>query len=285
MIVNTQTQLCALIGDPVSHSLSPAIHNAAFEALGLNYIYLAFRVINCQGAIEGIRAFEQLKGFSVTIPHKINVCKYLDWIDDVAVKIGSVNTIIKDQDCLKGYNTDGTGAIKAFREAGVNVGDKNILMLGSGGVARSIAFSLLTEEVPPSALTILGIDEAQYRGLASDLISLERSDVSVRENTEESLEEGIKKAHILINCTPIGMWPQTTKSPVPSGLLHKDLTVFDVVYNPLKTQLIKDAEKKGSKSISGLSMFIYQAMEQFELWTNQNAPFDIMRGKALEYLE
>lgn len=284
MRIDTKTRFCALIGDPVEHSLSPAIHNAAFEFLGLNFAYLCFRVRDCAGALTGMRAFDQLIGLSVTIPHKMSVVKYLDTVEDVAARIGSVNTIVKEGDILKGYNTDGYGALKALKRAGVETGGENVLMLGSGGVARSIAFSLLMDKSPPETLCILGIDEAQLNGLVCDLMLLKTSAVKGKRIEEGSLKEEIRRAHILIHCTPSGMWPDINKSIVPADLLHPDLAVFDVVYNPLKTRLLMDAEQRGCRIVKGLDMFLYQAAGQFELWTGHDAPFDTMKEKAIERL-
>lgn len=284
MRIDPGTLVCALIGDPVSHSLSPAIHNAAFEALGLNYIYVAFRVMECAGALAGLRAFDQMRGMSVTIPHKVSVCRHLDWIEGVAEKTGSVNTIVKDGGKLKGYNTDGPGALRALRESGILVHGKRVLMFGSGGVARGIAFSMLMEDPPPSAMTIMGIEEAQIAGLTEGLRSLDRSEVRGAGLTQVTLDAGIAEADLLINCSPVGMWPDMEKSLVPREYLRPGLPVFDVVYNPLETRLLRDARESGCQTIDGLSMFIYQAVGQFELWTGTEAPIGVMREKALALL-
>lgn len=284
MRIDPLTQVCALIGDPVSHSLSPAIHNAAFSALNLNFIYIAFRALDCAGALTGFRAFEQMKGMSVTIPHKISVCSHLDWIEDVAEKTGSVNTVVKDGGMVKGYNTDGPGALRALMESGVGVDKKSVLIFGSGGVARGIAFSMLMEEKPPSELTIIGIEKAQMDGLVEGLRALKRADVKGEGLTKAVMEKEMAKAGLLINCSPVGMWPDIEKTPIPREFLHAGLPVFDVVYNPLETRLLRDARALGCKTIDGLSMFLYQAVGQFELWTGMGAPIDVMREKAVSLL-
>src|SRR5437879_3060399 len=154
--IDAKTRLCALIGNPVEHSLSPAIHNAAFQHLGLNYIYLAFKVEDVEGALRGLRALSGIRGMSVTIPHKIAVLPYLDEIEPTARNIGAVNTIVSERGRLKGYNTDATGALASLRAAGAPVDGGRVLMLGSGGAARAIAFALCVE-AKVKALTILAV--------------------------------------------------------------------------------------------------------------------------------
>src|SRR5437867_2933285 len=151
MEINAKTQLCGLLGNPVEHSLSPAIHNAAFEKLGLNFVYLAFRVEDIAGAIRGIRALGNVRGFSVTIPHKVAVIPHLDEVETTARHIGSVNTIVVEKGKLTGYNTDATGALRALRDGGVRLDGQRVLMLGSGGAARAIAFALAADPAVPGA--------------------------------------------------------------------------------------------------------------------------------------
>ena len=156
--INAHTKLCGVIGNPVEHSLSPAIHNAAFQKLGLNYVYLAFPVADVEGAIRGIRALGNLRGFSVTIPHKVAVMPHLDEVEPTAKRIGSVNTIVVENGKLTGYNTDASGALRALQAAGVQLKGQRVLMLGSGGAARAIAFALAAN-ADIAGLTILGVDD------------------------------------------------------------------------------------------------------------------------------
>ncbi|GJL63592.1 MAG: shikimate dehydrogenase (NADP(+)) [Nitrospirales bacterium] len=283
MTITTETQLCGVLGNPVHHSLSPAIHNAAFHHLGLNFVYLALPVTkDVEGAIRGVRALGNLRGFSVTIPHKVAVMPYLDEIDATARHIGSVNTIVKEQDILTGYNTDATGALQALRLGGAQLKGQSILLLGSGGAARAIAFGLAVEgEI--EHLTILGIDEAERASLVNDL--RERTAVSVDEAAinQESLESGIADSHVLIHCTPIGMHPHVDNSCVDKALLTPNLIVMDIVYNPLETQLLRDAREAGCNTIRGVEMFVNQAVGQFERWTGQPAPVDVMRAILEEH--
>ena len=171
MNINTDTQLCGVLGHPVKHSLSPAIHNAAFQHLGLNYVYLAFPVEDVPHAIDGIRALGNLRGFSVTIPHKVSVMAHLDTIEPTARHIGAVNTIVKSDNTLSGYNTDASGALLALRHAGVDLTGKHVVMIGSGGAARAIAFGLALE-TPAGRLTILGIEEEERQTLAATSVKV-----------------------------------------------------------------------------------------------------------------
>ncbi len=283
MDITTETQLCGVLGNPVHHSLSPAIHNAAFRHLGLNFVYLAFPVKeDVEGAVGGIRALGNMRGFSVTIPHKVAVMPYLDEIEATARHIGSVNTIIKDQDKLIGFNTDATGALRALRQAETQLKGQRVLLLGSGGAARAIAFGLAVEgEI--EGLTVLGIDDAERTALAKDL--LERTSISVSEAplTQETLANGIADSQVLIHCTPIGMHPNIHETCVEKSLLKPELAVMDIVYNPLETQLLREAREVGCRTIRGVEMFVNQAVGQFERWTGRTAPIDVMRAILEEH--
>jgi shikimate dehydrogenase len=276
MDINAQTQLCGLLGNPVDHSLSPAIHNAAFRQLGLNFVYLAFPVQDLEGALRGLRALGHIRGFSVTIPHKVGILPLLDSIETTAKHIGSVNTIVKDRGMLVGSNTDASGAIQALRQGGVELSGQRVVILGSGGAARAIAFGLCVE-AKIGHLTLLGIDDKERITLSSDIrskISIPLDDASI---TPESLQSALAQAQLLIHCTPIGMHPKIKESCVPKHLLHRDLTVMDIVYNPLNTRLLQDAQAAGCRTIQGIEMFLHQAIGQFELWTGESAPVDVMR--------
>jgi len=279
MEINTHTQLCGLLGNPVEHSLSPAIHNAAFEKLGLNFVYLAFKVEDLPGAVKGLRALGNLRGFSVTIPHKVAIIPLLDEVEQTAKNIGAVNTIVIENGRLIGSNTDASGALRALTEAGAALRGEKIVMLGSGGAARAIAFALAGTGI--AKLTLLGIDEKERTGLAKDLkakTSLQLADGTI---TDDAMRRAIEESKVLLHCTPLGMHPNVRESCVPASLLKPHLTVMDVVYNPLDTKLLTDAKAAGCKTIRGIDMFLNQAVGQFELWTKQKAPADVMR-KVLE---
>jgi len=277
MEINTHTQFCGVIGNPVEHSLSPAIHNAAFQKLGLNFVYLAFRVDTIEDAIKGLRALGGFRGASVTIPHKVSVVPFLDDIESTALQIGAVNTILAVDGKLTGYNTDATGALRALREGDVPLKNETVAILGSGGAARAIAFALAAES-GISCLNLLGIEEKERMALAADLRTKTTMNVVDSYLDEAALKAVLPHARVLIHCTPIGMAPKVGKSCVPAVLLHRRLTVMDIVYNPRNTQLLLDARAAGCCTIPGLEMFLHQATAQFELWTNKAAPTDVMRA-------
>lgn len=277
MEINAHTQFCAVIGNPVEHSLSPAIHNAAFQKLGLNLVYLACRVEDLAGAVAGMRAFGNLRGVSVTIPHKVAIVAMLDEVEGTARHIGSVNTVVVDQGKLTGYNTDASGALRALEGAGVRLDDQRVVLVGSGGAARAIAFGL-ADRTKARSLTILGIDERERGALARDLRA--RTPLSVGEGPgdEQSISRALGDAQVLIHCTPVGMHPKVEQSVVPKDALHGGLAVMDIVYNPLETRLLREAREAGCTTIRGIEMFLNQAVEQFELWTGKAAPTDVMRA-------
>ncbi len=281
--ITSRTKLCAVIGNPVEHSLSPAMHNRAFAELGLDFVYLAFRVEDVGSAVRGIRALENFRGLSVTIPHKVTILDFVDEIEEVDRQIGSINTVVNENGKLVGSGSDGPGARRALSDAGVDPGGQKVLVLGSGGAARAIAFNLVHDD-PPSSLTLLGVLEDELQKLASDLRGSTRIDVTACLLTEESLARHLADSSVLIHATPIGMHPKVGVSLVPPGLLHEDLSVMDIVYNPYQTRLLRDAEARGLKVIPGIEMFVNQAMIQFEKWTGRGAPRDLMRGVVLDHL-
>ncbi|NGZ95810.1 MAG: shikimate dehydrogenase [Nitrospira sp. WS110] len=277
MNIDTQTKFCGVIGNPVGHSLSPAIHNAAFRKLGLNYVYLAWQVEAIGDVLRGLRALGNFRGASVTIPHKVTAMPFLDHVEETAQRIGAINTIVSEKGKLRGYNTDTTGALRALREGGVDLKGQSVTLIGSGGAARAIACALIAQS-SLTKLTVLGIDDGERTSLAQELRSQAASTVEDFHLDESSLRKILPDTNVLIHSTPVGMSPKVNASCVPASLLHADLTVMDIVYNPLETKLLKDAKAVGCKTIPGLEMFLHQAVAQFELWTNQTAPVDVMRG-------
>lgn len=277
MEINTHTQFCGVIGNPVEHSLSPAIHNAAFQKLGFNCVYLAWKVEAIGDAIKGLRALGNFRGASVTIPHKVSAMSFLDHVEATARQIGAINTIVAEKGRLTGYNTDATGALRALREGGVELTERRIVMLGSGGAARAIAFALAAES-GADKLTLLGVDDKERATLAADVRSKTVLAVEDFHLDETALGRTLPGAQVLIHCTPIGMSPKIDASCVPASLLHAGLAVMDIVYHPRETRLLKDAKRAGCKTVPGLEMFLNQAVTQFNLWTNQSAPVDVMRA-------
>ncbi len=276
MDIKGSTNIVGLIGHPVEHSFSPPMHNAAFDALGLDYVYVAFDVHpnDLKSAIEGAGSLN-IKGFNVTIPHKVNVMEHLNELDEVAELIGAVNTI--DFKNLKGYNTDGIGAIKAIEEV-TTVKDKNVVVAGAGGASRAISFYIA--KYGAESLTILNRNLPKAQSLASDVANSKLIG-SVFSDSIAEINSYIKDADILIDTTPLGMNPHVDDEPiVRAENMHEDLVVFDAVYNPNETVLLKEAIKAGAKPVYGIKMLLYQGAESFEIWTGKKAPVDVME-KAL----
>jgi shikimate dehydrogenase len=271
-VINADTKICCLIGDPVEHSLSPLIHNAGYQALGINYAYLSFRVSDIKRAIEGIRGLG-IRGASVTIPHKTSAIKYIDKIDPLAEKTGAINTIVNDDGVLTGYNTDGDGALQALGEMTTLKGKKAVL-IGSGGGALAIAFGLKARGVK---LVVLNRTEAKAKELAKQVNAVGFGGLNRLSETSS--------ADILINATPLGMLPKTDRSIIPKELLHDRLTVFDIVYNPRDTRLLIEARERGCAIVYGYKMFLYQAVKQFELFTELKAPLSVMESALTQALE
>ena len=282
--ISCSTQLCAVIGNPVAHSLSPAIHNAAFEELGLDFVYLACRVEDVKNALAGLRALESFRGMSVTIPHKIEAMQHLDEIAAVDRSIGSINTVINEQGKLVGLGTDGPGALKAIVDAEVEIEGKNILMLGGGGASRAISFTL-ARNAQLGKLVILDIDEIMLQELTTDLKTGTDTFIQSELLTESSLAAEMENADVIIHCTPIGMHPNKDASLIPAEFFRPEQVVFDIVYTPLETKLLAEAKSRGLKVISGVDMFINQAVLQFEHFTGVDAPVEVMRRVVLEQLE
>jgi len=282
--LNFNTKLCAVIGNPIAHSLSPAIHNAGYEALDLDYIYLPCQVENVRGALDGMRALHNFRGMSVTIPHKIEAMKYVDEVMETDRIIGSINTIIKEGDRLIGMGTDGPGALKALVDSGVDLDGKNALMLGAGGAARAIAFTL-AQKTTLTEISILDINETVLKGLSDDLRKNTKTRIASEVMNDASLSSTIAKADVIIHCTPIGMHPKENVSVVPPDLFRQGQVVFDIVYTPLETKLLTDARARGLKVVSGVEMFINQAVLQFEAFTGVEAPAEVMRKVVMEHLK
>jgi shikimate dehydrogenase len=266
----------------VEHSLSPAIHNEAFRQEGLDICYTAFRVEDLDAAMRGVRALGIL-GLSVTIPHKVEVLRYLDEVDEIARGIGSVNTVILRDGRLIGYNSDGRGALRALQDAGLDLQDKRITVIGSGGAARAIAFTLGTE-APLKEMVLIGIDQAECGNLCADLCRSLSLPVRWKPFSRDALQESLAESEGVIHCTPVGMHPHEGKSLVPKEDLRPGQFVFDIVYTPLRTRLLEEAASAGCRVVPGVEMFIHQAVFQFELWTGRQAPVEIMRRVVMESL-
>lgn len=273
----------AIIGDPVKHSLSPVMHNAAFQELGLNYFYVAFRVPpdSLRESMEGIRALG-IKGVNVTIPHKISVLDYLDELGKSARMIGAVNTVKNENGRLLGFNTDGRGALKALEEKVGDIDGIPVLLLGAGGAARAIAFSLAQSG---AELTISNRTFSKAEDLADSIENEIETKVNRVPLEREKLKRAIDQGDVLINATSVGMHPNENKTLVTSDMMHSDLVVKDIVYKPIKTRFLKEADKVGADTIDGLSMLVHQGAKSFEIWTDQEAPIGVMREAIEEAME
>ena len=282
--ISPSTQFCMVIGDPIAHSLSPAIHNAAYAELGLDFVYVACRVEDVQGAVAGMRVLENFRGMSVTIPHKVEVIDHMDEIAEVDRSIGAINTVVHGPgDKLVGLNTDGPGALKALTDADVDLTGKQVLLLGAGGAARAIAFTLAWEN-RLSELKVLDIDAAVLADLTTDLSFGTEAAVNSEVMNDDVLTNAMATADVIIHCTPIGMHPKEDISLVPPSLFRPGQVVFDIVYTPLETKLLTDAKAKGLQTISGVEMFVNQAVLQFERFTGAQAPVEVMRSVVMEHL-
>ncbi len=281
-LIDTHTELCAVIGNPIEHSLSPAMHNAAYRAIGMNAVYLAFHITDVAGCLGGMRAIPSFRGMSVTIPHKRAVMEYLDSIEPMALHVGSVNTITREDGCLIGSTTDGPGTIRAFDDAGISLEGKRVLFTGSGGAVRAVVFAF-AELTDAAQLTILGRTPKHVEELVSDL--RERTDASVAGGElVHDIESAMAEHDIIIQGTPIGMHPHPDATCVPAEFIRSDHIVFDMVYRPYTTRLLEDALTRGCTVIHGTEMLLNQAVLQFERWFDVPAPREAMNTALLSSL-
>ena len=272
--INKETKLYGIIGNPVSHSMSPAIHNAAFTEKGLNNVYVPLKIANIDTFMKECREID-FQGFSVTIPHKESVLPLLDDLDPNARRIGAINTIVNRNGKLTGYNTDCMAAVIglecSLKETDETLNNKKVSIIGAGGAARAIAFGLKEKGCD---ITIFNRTIERAEKLSHDV-----------KCKFESFEEIHQiDSDILINTTSIGMFPNVDQTPVPKNILKEGMIVFDAVYNPIETRLLREANENGCHTVNGLSMFINQAAEQFRLWTNIDAPIELMTKVVKEML-
>jgi shikimate dehydrogenase len=275
--IDASFKVCALLGLPARHSVGPALHNAAFEALSLPLVYVAHEVEPARlvEAFAGARAMDY-RGLSITMPHKVAALGLVDDVDDTARAIGCINTVVNQDGRLRGANVDGLGALGALRQAGADPAGRRVLVLGSGGAARALAITI-GMAAKPAELLILGAIEDELARLARDVAERTGCRVGAELLTDTALAAGLGKAQILLHCTPVGMKPDSERSLVPRDRLRSDLVVFDAVYNPRRTLLLREATAAGCCVIEGTEMFLGQAALQFELWTGKPAPKEIMR--------
>ena len=283
-VVTGKTRLCGIIGDPVEHTMSPAMHNAAFAKMGLDFCYVPFRVKpeDLAPAVAGMKALN-IRGLNVTIPHKVAIIPFLDELDPLAEKIGAVNTVVNDNGVLQGFNTDAIGFLDALIQKGVEPKGKRVVVLGAGGAGRAVSFVLAERGAHLVILNRrLELDWAEE--LASQLVQTFGGEVKALELTEKNLAQALEEAYILVNATSVGMSPNVDETLVTSDLLKPSLVVFDVVYNPVKTKLLRQAGQIGAQTISGLEMLVWQGALAFELWTGARAPVELMRKEVIKLL-
>jgi len=278
-----RTKVCGIIGDPIEHTMSPVMHNTAFKNKGVDYVYLPFRVRKeeLSKAIEGMRALN-IRGLNITIPHKVAVIQFLDELDPLADKIGAVNTIVNNDGVLRGYNTDATGFLQALCERGIEPKGKNVVILGAGGASRAISFILAERK---SSLAILNRTWDKAKICADRISKIFQSETAALKLNRENLAAALSQADILVNATSVGMSPNVNETPITSNLLRPDLVVFDIVYNPIKTRLRREAEAAGATVISGLDMLVWQGALAFEKWTGLKAPVELMREEVIKVLQ
>lgn len=271
MNISGKTKICVIIGDPVEHSLSPAMHNAAYEALGIDgeFVFIAshVKVENVKEVVQAVRVMN-IRGLTCTIPHKLEVIKYLDEIDPIAKKIGAVNTVVNEKGVLKGYNTDWLGTVTPLENAIGNLKGKSVALVGAGGAARAMAYGVLEKG---ATLSIFNRTTAKAQILADEL----GADIPVYSFNE--MQDEISNHDIILNATSVGMGDQVDQTPVPKEYIQKNQVVFDAVYAPRETRLLKEAEEQGAITIQGIEMLLHQGTAQFELYTGRKAPIEVMR--------
>lgn len=271
--------LCGLIGYPLKHSISPQMHNAAFDALDLNFAYLPFEIKKylLKDMMDIIRGLN-FRGLNVTIPHKESVVEYLDALDASAAEAGAVNTIVNRKGSLIGYNTDIAGFLKTLKKYRVDVRGKKTAILGTGGAAKAVTLGLLKN---CADVAVVGRSRQKSRKFAKRFQRLGQ----IESYTFDDVKTALLNSHLIVNCTPIGMHPNTNVSPIDKRYIEKSMTIFDVVYNPIKTRLLSYAEEKGAKAVSGVDMLVYQGAAAFELWTKKKAPIDVIIKAGLAALQ
>ncbi len=284
-VISGKTRVCGVIGDPIEHTMSPVMHNTAFSELGIDYVYLPFRVRKDElgKAIAGARALN-LAGLNVTIPHKVSVISFLDELDPMAEKIGAVNTIVNDNGVFRGYNTDATGFLQALLEEGVEPEGKKAVILGAGGASRGISF-ILAESGANLVILNRQLEMGWAENLAREISQAFEKETKALELNDENLTMVLEGVDILVNATSVGMSPDIDETPVPTRLLKSTPVVFDIVYNPIQTRLRREAQAAGAKTISGLDMLAWQGALAFEKWTGLKAPLELMKKEAIEALE
>lgn len=271
-MIDANTTICCVLGNPVEQSKSPLMHNAAYKELGLNFAFTAFKPKSIQAAVEAIRALN-IRGAAVTIPFKEELIEYVDRVDETAQAIGAANTIVNDNGTLTAYNTDWIGAMTALKKV-TSINGEKVAVLGAGGAARAIVYGLVKEEASEVHIFNRTYEDAEL---------LVRKFGFTHAHALDSTDE-LRAADIIINTTPVGMSPHEDRSPILASTIQNHHTVFDIVYNPKNTQLLSDAKEKKAVVVYGYSMLLYGGAMQFELFTGKKPPIEVMEKALLASL-
>lgn len=274
-LVDGNTKLYGIIGNPVHHSFSPHMQTKAFQAIGLNAVYLPFLIEEYQlPALLDAFKIAGVQGFNVTVPYKEKIIPFLDKVSIAAQSLGSVNTVLYENDTWHGFSTDGSGFVRSLENAGISLKAKKILLVGAGGAGKAIALSLIHQEI--AEITILNRTKEKTEILSS-LINKIQPELPVFTSFTNS-----SRFDILVNSTSVGM--KDNQCPVADNLVEISDRVVDIIYNPPQTPLIKKALKKEIPCMNGIDMLLYQGVEAFEIWTGENAPVNVMRDSLLNSL-
>jgi len=267
--ISGKTKIIGLIGENIENSLSPLFHNQIILKHSLNFCYLPFQVAETDlvEAIQGIRALN-IRGVNITFPYKEKVIEFLDELEESARRIGAVNTIVNNKGNLSGYNTDVIGFKKSLQDKGKFViKEKNAVVLGAGGAARGVIYTLLEEGIEEISIFNRTLEKAEK--IKQDFSPFfPRSSINIFSFEQDNIKDKIKEANLLVNATSIGMAPQVGNTPLPDEkLFHPNLLVYDLIYHPTKTFFLKQAERAGAKILNGVPMLVYQGIESLYLWT------------------
>ena len=281
--ITGKTKIVGVIGDPIEHSCSPQMHNAAFEQLSMDYVYVAFHVKSeyLKAAIDGFEALN-IVGINVTIPHKQGVIPLIDTLSREAELIGAVNTLVFKEDKIEGHNTDARGFIAAMKEEGVDVlRGKSVVVLGAGGSARAVVVSLALEDV--KKISIANRTASKAIQLAADISKKTGIEIHGMGLDDKELPKAISESSLLVNTASSSM---DLEHPllINEDWLHRQLVVYDIIYNPPETRLMKVAKEKGLKTVGGIGMLVHQGAIAFDLWTGQYPPVDTMRRALMDAL-
>ena len=272
------TRLVGLLGDPVEHSLSPLIHNHAFAVLGIPYVYVPLRVksADMHSSAAALRAWPFV-GANITIPHKRRIVPYCDALSPLSTAVGAVNTLYFDKGLMVGTTTDAEGFFRALTWMGHDPVGGHIVIVGSGGVARTLAFTLAMRKTPGS-LAVIGRNREKVSALVNEVVASTGFPVAGSDFSAGACREMVRECSLLVNCTSVGMYPAVDSSPISADWLHGGMTVFDTIYNPATTKLLIDARRAGCATQNGLRMLLYQALASLKIWTGRDVPetiFDI----------